>query len=133
MVGTKNGDFIASSYEHDEYGATSEETENKKRMTEKRWKKLERFFEKEGYAGFTVYNPDAKKMLVVFSATTYTAKEFIRNHSEFGLIVIQFLKPLDERLLDTIEGKEELIFVENNYSGQLENTICGQFGLRYRQ
>ncbi len=133
MVGTKNGDFIASSYEHDEYGATSEDSENKKRMTEKRWKKLENFFAKEGYTGFQVFNPEAKKMLIAFSATAYTAKEFIRQNPEFGLIVITFLKPLDDRLLEAIVWKEELIFVENNYSGQLENTICGQFWLRYRE
>jgi 2-oxoglutarate ferredoxin oxidoreductase subunit alpha len=46
-VGTKHGDFIASSYEHDEYGATSEDIENKKKFTEKRFKKLENFFERE--------------------------------------------------------------------------------------
>jgi 2-oxoglutarate ferredoxin oxidoreductase subunit alpha len=46
-VGTKNGDFIATSYEHDEYGATSEDTKNKELFTEKRFKKLENFFEKE--------------------------------------------------------------------------------------
>ena len=47
MVGTKNGEFISSSYEHDEYGATSEDSENKKLMTQKRWKKLQNFFQKE--------------------------------------------------------------------------------------
>lgn len=46
-VGTKNGDFIATSYEHDEYGETSENFEMKEKMTEKRWRKLENFFEKE--------------------------------------------------------------------------------------
>lgn len=132
MVGTKNGDFISSSYEHDEYGATSEDSENKKLMTQKRWKKLENFFAKEGYAGFEVFNADAKKMLITFSAATYTAKEFIKQNPEFGLIVIKFLKPLDARLLDALEGKEEIIFVESNFSGQLENYICGQFGLKYK-
>lgn len=46
-VGTLNGDFIASSYEHDEYGATTEEMDMKIKMTEKRAKKLENFYEKE--------------------------------------------------------------------------------------
>jgi 2-oxoglutarate ferredoxin oxidoreductase subunit alpha len=43
-VGTPNGDFIATSYEHDEYGATSEDPEVKKAMTEKRWRKLSNFY-----------------------------------------------------------------------------------------
>jgi 2-oxoglutarate ferredoxin oxidoreductase subunit alpha len=55
-------------------------------------------------------------MLIIFSATTYTAKEFIKNNPEYGIIVIKFLKPLDERLYDIIKEKQEIIFVENNYS-----------------
>ena len=39
-VGVENGDFIATSYEHDEYGETSESSEMKIKMTEKRAKKV---------------------------------------------------------------------------------------------
>lgn len=132
-VGTKNGDFIATSYEHDEYGATSEDPLVKKAFTEKRWKKLENFFEKEWYSWYEVVNPSAKKMLIVTSFTSYTAREFVKNNSEFGLIIIKFLKPLDARLRKEIEGKEEIIFIESNYSGQLENYISKEFGLKYIQ
>lgn len=130
-VGTKNGDFIATSYEHDEYWATSEDPLVKKAFTEKRWKKLENFFEREWYSWYEVVNPNAKKMLIVTSFTSYTAKEFVKNNSEFGLIIIKFLKPLDARLRKEIEGKEEVIFIESNYSGQLENYISKEFGLKY--
>jgi 2-oxoglutarate ferredoxin oxidoreductase subunit alpha len=46
-VGTPQGDFIATSYEHDEYGATTEEMDMKVAMTEKRARKLENFYAKE--------------------------------------------------------------------------------------
>jgi 2-oxoglutarate ferredoxin oxidoreductase subunit alpha len=62
-------------------------------------------------------------MLVITSYTRYTAEEFIKNNPEFGLIIIKFLKPLDERLREDIEILDEVIFVENNYSGQIENYI----------
>jgi len=130
-VGTKNWDFIATSYEHDEYWATSEDPLVKKAFTEKRWKKLENFFEKEWYSWYEVVNPSAKKMLIVTSFTSYTAREFVKNNSEFGLIIIKFLKPLDARLRKEIEWKEEIIFIESNYSGQLENYISKEFGLKY--
>lgn len=130
-VWTINWDFIATSYEHDEYWATSENPIVKKAFTEKRFKKLEDFFEKEWYSGYEVVNPTAKKMLIVTSFTSYTAKEFVKNNSEFGLIIIKFLKPLDVRLRKEIEEKEEIIFIENNYSGQLENYITKEFGLKY--
>ena len=131
VVWTKNWDFIATSYEHDEYGATTEDTELKQKFTEKRFKKLEDFYKKEGLSGYEIINPSAKKMLVVTSFTTYTAKEFIKNNPEFGLIVLKFLKPLDERLRDDIAKLDEVIFVESNYSGQIENYITKELGLKY--
>jgi len=70
-------------------------------------------------------------MLIVFSATLQTAKEFIKNNPEYGIVVIKFLKPLDERLYEVLREKQEIIFIENNYSGQLENYISNQFGLKY--
>lgn len=129
--GTLHGDFIATSYEHDQYGATSEEPEVKKTMTEKRWRKLENFFEKEWIKGYEVFNKDAKKIIITTSYTIYTAKEFIKNNPEFGLIIIHFLKPLDKRLLTELEGKDEAIFVEANYSGQLENYIVKELDLKH--
>jgi len=130
-VWTKNGDFMASSYEHDEYWATSEYSENRMRMTEKRWRKLDNFFEKEGYKGYEIINGWAKKMLIVYSFTTYTAKEFVKRNPEFWLIIIKFLKPLDHRLLDDIKWKKEIIFIESNYSGQVEKYITSELGLKF--
>jgi len=34
-------------------------------------------------------------------------------------------------LREEIEGKDEIIFIESNYSGQLENYITKEFGLKY--
>lgn len=131
IVWTKNGDFISSSYEHDEFWSTTEDSEMKKLMTEKRWKKLENFFAKEGISWFEVINKKAKKMIVTFSATSYTAKKFIEENTEFWLIIIKYLKPIDERLLDILKDLEEVIFVENNYSGQLESYICKELWLKH--
>ncbi len=130
-VGTKNGDFIATSYEHDEYGATTEESSMRMAMTEKKFKKLENFFEKEWISGYEVINPTAKKMLLTTSFTSYNAKEFIKNNPEFGLILVKFLKPLDHRLIDDLKWVEELIFLESNYSGQLENYMTKELGLKH--
>jgi len=145
IPGMQDGDFIATSYEHDEYGATTEESAMKVAMTQKRWKKLENFFQKEGIKGYETFcslRPSdtslyegglesVKKVIITTSYTIYTAKEFVKNNPEFGLIVIHFLKPLDERLRDELIGKEEVIFVESNYSGQLENYISKELGLKY--
>jgi len=130
-VGTVDWDFMAPSYEHDEYGATTEDSEMKVLMTEKRAKKLQDFFKKEWISWYEIYNKDAKKMLVTTSFITYTALDFIKDNREYWLIVIKFLKPLDERLRDELTWKEEVIFVEHNYSWQLETHLTDKLGLKY--
>ena len=130
-VGTPNGDFIATSYEHDEYGATSEDMDMKVAMTEKRARKLEDFYTKEGIMGYRVVNPSAKKMILTFSLTSYTAEAWIRENSEWGVIIITCLKPIDARLRDVIVELDRVVFVESNYSGQLEDYVTKEFGLRF--
>jgi 2-oxoglutarate ferredoxin oxidoreductase subunit alpha len=131
IVWTKNGDFIATSYEHDEYWATSEDTNIKQAMTEKRFNKLKDFYKKEWIKWYEIINESATKILITTSFTSYTAKYFVKNNPEYGLIIIKILKPLDEKLLKDIQWKKEVIFVESNYSGQLENYITKEFWLKY--
>ena len=129
-VGTENGDFIATSYEHDEYGATSEDPELKAKMTIKRAHKLDNFFEKEGVRGYEVINPEAKRMIITLSANRFVAEDFIADNPEYGLLIVKFLLPLDPRIRTEIEGKDEIIFMENNYTGQLENHLVRSLELR---
>lgn len=130
-VWTKNWDFIATSYEHDEYWATSEDSDLKKLFTEKRFKKLENFFEREWISGYEIINKDAKKIIITTSYTSYTAKHFVKNNPEFGLIIIKVLKPVNEKIREELKDKQEVIFVESNYSGQLENYLTKELGLNY--
>ncbi len=129
-VGTENGDFIATSYEHDEYGATSEDPDLKAKMTIKRAHKLDDFFEKEGIKGYEIINPEAKKMIVTLSANRFVAEDFITDNPEYGLMIVKFLLPLDLRIRDEIEGKSEVVYLENNYTGQLENHLVRSLELR---
>ncbi|MFA5748113.1 MAG: hypothetical protein WC872_03275 [Candidatus Absconditabacterales bacterium] len=140
LPGTENGEFIATSYEHDEYGATNEEPNMKKLMQEKRFKKLETFIKKEfnnDFYGYEIVNPEAKKFFVTFGFNSYVIKEYInkgkgerekgKGNSDFGLIVIKVMQPFDTRLKLRLHEHEKqikkLIFVEMNYSGQLQNLI----------
>jgi 2-oxoglutarate/2-oxoacid ferredoxin oxidoreductase subunit alpha len=130
-VGTEKGDFIATSYEHDEYGATTEEMEMKVAMTEKRARKLQDFYTKEGIMGYRVVNPGAKKMILTFSLTSYTTEAWVRENPLWGVIIITCLKPLDARLRDVIVALDRVVFVESNYSGQLEDYVTKELGLRF--
>ena len=128
-VGTESGDFIATSYEHDEYGATTESPEMKGKMTVKRAKKLDNFFEKEWYRWYEMVNGGAKKIIVTLSGNRIVAEDFIADNSEYGLMIVKFLLPLDARIRDELIGKEEVIFMENNYSGQLEEHLVKSLDL----
>ena len=122
-------DFITTSYEHDEFWATSEDTEMKKKMTVKRAHKLDNFFADQGLSGYEIQNSSAKKMLIVTSFNTYTAQEYIKKNPGYWIIIIKFMKPLDERLVADLKWVEEIIFVENNYSGQLEKHLTQELKL----
>ena len=76
-------------------------------------------------------NPTARKMILTFSLTAYTAEAWVRENPEWGVIVITCLKPLDIRMRDVIVALEKVVFVESNYSGQLEDYITKEFGLKF--
>ncbi len=103
----------------------------KVKMTEKRARKLENFYEKEGIMGYRVVNPTARKMIVTFSFTAYTAEAWCDEHPEWGMIVVTCLLPLDARMREVVVGLQKVVFVESNYSGQLEDYVTKEFGLKF--
>lgn len=137
LPGTENGEFIATSYEHDEYGATNEHPVIKKQQQDKRFKKLETFVQQEftkDFYGYEIINPEAKEFFVTFGVNRYVIEEYVRTKNKkavkYGLIVIKVLQPLDMRLkefLDThVKYIKKLIFVEMNYSWQLQELITNK-------
>ena len=135
---TENGEFIATSYEHDEYWATNEDPVVKKQQQDKRFKKLETFVQQEftkDFYGYEIINPEAKQFFVTFGVNRYVIEEYIRIKNsklkdwklKYWLIVIKVLQPLDMRLKEFLDIQvkqiKKLIFVEMNTSGQLQELI----------
>lgn len=138
MPGIPNGEFIATSYEHDIYGKETEDNETKMRMEAKRFRKLETFVQSEftsEFSGFDITNPHASKFFVTYGINFYGLQGYIHNHPDenWGIIVIKVIQPLDLRLREFLESHsvriEKLVFVEQNYSGQLQTFISPQLGL----
>lgn len=122
--------FIATSYEHDEYGFTNEDPTMKGKMMEKRAQKIQTFIEKEfntDFHGFEIINPDAKTFYITMGINRYALEQHIQDRSDLGLIIVKSLYPFDPRLKTFFQEKknqiERLIFVEMNYSGQLEELV----------
>ncbi len=140
---TENGEFIATSYEHDEYGATSEDPINKQLMNNKRFKKLDTFVQQEftkDFYGYEIINPEAKIFFVTFGMNRLALEDYIqaketRNKAKglppkYWIIVIKVFQPLDMRLKEFLDANvkqiKKLIFVEMNYSGQLQALITNK-------
>ncbi len=143
LPGTENGEFIATSYEHDENGATNEDPVIKKQQQDKRFKKLATFVQQEftnDFYGYEIINPEAKEFFVTFGVNRYVIEEYIRTKNwklrienwklKYGLIVIKVLQPLDMRLKEFLDAHvkqiKKLIFVEMNYSWQLQELITNK-------
>ena len=138
---TENGEFIATSYEHDEYGATNEDPLIKKQQQDKRFKKLETFVQQEftkDFYGYEIINPEAKEFFVTFGVNRYVLEDYINIQNaklkdgkiKYGLIVVKVMQPLDMRLKEFLDANvkniRKLIFVEMNTSGQLQELITNK-------
>ncbi len=131
VPGTANGEFCGTSYEHNEYGESIEDPEMKQKMTKKRFQKLKTFTDEvfnEDFYGYEIINPDAKKFIITTGMNHYVCKDFVDQHpKEIGLISMHSLHPFDPRLKtflhDNKDTIEQLIFVELNHSGQLQELV----------
>ena len=135
---TEHTTFIATSYEHDEYGSTNEEPTMKGKMMKKRAQKLKTFVKQEfnsDFYGYEIINPDAETFYITMGINRYALEQHIKDKAEMGLIVIKSLSPFDPRLKTFLEEHakkiKRLIFVEMNQSGILEDLVrkeCELYG-----
>jgi 2-oxoglutarate ferredoxin oxidoreductase subunit alpha len=138
----ENWEFITTSYEHDEYGATNEDPKIKKQMTEKRAQKIQTFIQKEfnkDFYWYEIINPNAKKFFITFWFNRYVLEStpFIKGgggDSNYWLIVVTVLQPLDPRLKKRFKENEknisELTFVEMNHWWTFQKLISNECNLR---
>jgi 2-oxoglutarate ferredoxin oxidoreductase subunit alpha len=123
--GEKGVAVKSTSYEHDEFGITTEEEENIKEMQEKRLRKYENFNnEIKNLEGVKVYgNKNSDKAIIVFGSNKGVGIEIGK---ELNLKVIQVLvfQPFpEEQVKNAISGVKKLISVETNASAQLAQVL----------
>ncbi|HOJ31124.1 MAG TPA: 2-oxoacid:acceptor oxidoreductase subunit alpha [bacterium] len=130
FVPEKNAVIKVNSYEHDEYGITTEDPVITKQMQEKRLRKLE-FLKKdlqENYQCVKVYgNLDSQNAILCWGSNTPVCVEV---SEKLGFKVIQpvVIHPFpEEQFKKAMIGVRNLISVECNATGQLTDLIR-QFG-----
>jgi 2-oxoglutarate ferredoxin oxidoreductase subunit alpha len=129
--GTKNTVVKTTSYEHDEFGLSTEDSAVTKIMQDKRFKKLSAL-KAEKIPRFKVFgNKQANTTVIFWGSTKGTILEALKYLTKpVKLIQVLCLEPFaTTEFLKLIQGSKKIITVEGNHSGQLANLIQGQTGV----
>ncbi len=141
LPGSKGLSFVASSDEHDEYGNLISDVlagipkyiELRKKMHDKRMRKIDTML-KDGAIGMpTVINEGADVFMLAFGSTTESATEALEVLKDMGinagLISFAYLHPMpSDKIKKLLEGKR-LIDVECNATGQFAKLIAMNTGI----
>lgn len=123
LPGTKNGEFLSNSYEHDEFGYSTEDSEITIKMSEKRHQKLISMIPDLPKAELS--NEKAKKLIIAWGSVAATVKE--ANLENYALLQIKTLWPIDKELEKIINKYDDVTVIENNQTSQLTVLLKSQF------
>ena len=135
-LGTKNGLHWYTGDEHNEIGHISEEPFNRRKMVEKRMKKLE-LVKKEvpDEDKLKFYGDTSSENMVVSwgspKGAIMEALEMLKQDGlSLGFMQVRLIHPLPtEQVKKALEGKKCVIDVENNFLGQLGGVIKEATGI----
>lgn len=115
-----------TSYEHDEFGITVEENEEKiKAMQDKRLRKFKKMKEEiEKLEAVKIYgNKNSDKAIIVWGSTKGPAKE-VAEKLDIKMIQPIVIQPWPERQMkEALKGVKKLIVIETNALGQMEKVL----------
>ena len=119
----------ANSYEHDEYGYTTEDQLMGKKMHERRWRKL-KFIQEEvdNLEPCEVYG-SGKYLLVGWGSTKLPVLEALKQLKEWSYLHISYISPFSEMIGAILEKYEKVVLVENNATGLLGQVIREKTGI----
>ncbi len=132
IPGQKNGMHVASSYEHDETGWTSEDADNRIKMMNKRFKKLDLMYSKYKdiiKPKFYGYNSEEAEILIVSwgsnKGSILDALKFLEGKGiKARFMHIVYAWPLDKKtILEELEKSKNNIILEANFTAQMKRLI----------
>jgi 2-oxoglutarate ferredoxin oxidoreductase subunit alpha len=141
IPGTKGLSFIAASDEHDEYGnlisdvlvGMPEYAEMRKKMHDKRMRKLETIIKDGAVKMPDIVNENADVYIVTFGSSTESSTEALELLKErginAGLISFAYLHPMDNSKVKELLNGKKLVDVECNATGQLAKVIAMNTGI----
>lgn len=123
--------FLTNSNEHDEYGFTCEDGENRKKMMVKRMKKLDVL--QKSISGPEVFG-DTRAEINLFSwgsscgAVKEAVEKLCKQGVKANLVSFTSLNPLPGELRKVLKKPGKKVFVEANFSGQVATFVKGKTG-----
>ncbi len=121
----------ATSYEHDEYGITTEEPEKIVAMMEKRLRKAETIrkvvMELEP---LSIYgDPEADRVIVSWGSTKGAILDAMKHLDGWKFVKINYIEPFpSSRFLHEVEDAKRVVIVENSSTGQIGRIIAENTG-----
>ena len=129
LPGTPGGEFLANSYEHDEYGFATEEANLSEKMFNKRMLKVKTALKISPKANF-FGSKNAKKLILAWGSPKGAILEALKlmdNKEDFAFLQIKTLWPINPEIKTIINAFKEIIVIENNGTSQLVTLLKSQF------
>jgi len=125
--------FLANSDEHDEFGYSTEEIEERNKMMKKRMQKLITCADLDMPKPTVFGSEKADITIVSWGSNKGSILEAIRSFSNVNFVHLTWMSPFpSEELKKILSGSSHIVDIESNYSGQLANLIREKTGIEIK-
>jgi len=119
----------ATSYEHDEYGNTTEESEWIVKMTDKRAKKEKTIIQEINKLNPVSVYGQGKNLIVGWGSTKGAILDALKDLDDYRFMQISYISPFPTDMVKKeLESSDKVVLVENNATGQLGDIIAEKTG-----
>jgi len=120
----------ASSYEHDEFGNTTENSELTKQNAEKRPEKYEKISNDiRKFEMIKIFGKKDSRNLIIGWGSTKTAILDAIKGEDFKFLQVLYMKPLSDEIKKEMLKAKKVILIENNVTGQLGRVLREKTGM----
>lgn len=122
--------FLANSDEHDEFGYSTEESDERKLQMEKRMKKLQTCTDTDMQKP-QVFGPDKADITIVsWGSNKGSIIEALKSFKNVNYVHLTWMNPFPtEELKKLLEKTKHILDIESNFSGQAANLIKEKTGI----
>lgn len=125
--------FIANSDEHDEFGLSNEEIDNRNAQMSKRMQKLETCAEKDMPKPHIFGPADADLTIVSWGSNKGPILQAMQKFSNVNYMHITWMNPFPSDFIkETLTNAKNVLHIEANYTGQLAGLIREKTGIEIK-